>query len=587
MKQFFKFFTASCLGTLTALFLLLIIGVIIGSSSMYNQKKIANSNILTIDLNRIIPEKSNNLQRDAFDLDNTPSLGVQDIKRLLKKAETDEKISTLVVHSSGMSVGIAKANIIYEALKEFKSSGKSIYAYGDYYSQSDYLIACMADSIYLNPTGNIDLRGFRASYMFFKDMLDRIGVEMNVFYAGEFKSGSEPYRRNDMSEENRFQTSVFLKDLYDQFLTSIMDMRPQTTPTLVNDINTFKFQHPEDALDGKIIDVIGYVDQFETMLKQKLNVKDKKKLPYLTIDAYRDKTGMPSKGRAKDKIAVVYAEGAIEYKNKNNGVTSEIKFVPMLEKLRHQKNLKAVVLRVDSPGGSAHSSEQIWRAIERLKEDSIPVVASYGSYAASGGYYISCGADSIISDPNSLTGSIGVYSIFPNMRRLFNNKLGIHFDTVKSAKYAITMSPYFDLREDEKAIFKKNTEEIYELFLKRVSDGRNMTRDEVHEVARGRVWTGRQALEIGLVDKLGGLEEAIETAARMANIDDYKIIEYPKIVESEFTKLIRELTKDQNVSIGTTEMTKLEKEILTNYYNVKNIMADPKPQMRLPIRLDY
>ncbi len=586
MKQFFKFFTASCLGTLAALSLIVGVFALIGVSNVASKNKVAKGSLLRLDLNRVIPEKSKNVDsNNSFTNAEKTAVGIHDIKALIEHAITDKNIDGLVIYSSGMSADLSDCYNLLASLDSFKISDKPIYMYGDFLSQADYIIGSIADTIVINPNGYMDIRGFKALYPFYKDMLDKLGIEMNVFYAGEFKGGSEPYRLNEMSEENRLQTRAFLDDLYKEFIQKIAANRDINETEFRNGINALSFMYPEDALDKNLIDIIDYKDDFKQMLRERFDIKKTSKLKTIDIASYYSKTNIRKSSKSKDKIAVVYAEGEIQFNNKGNGVISEVKYVPLLNKIRKDKNVKAVVLRVNSPGGNSYSSEQIWECIEDFKEDSIPVIASYGNYAASGGYYISCNAETIVSEPNTLTGSIGVFSLFPNVTELFEEKLGIHFDTVKTSKYAVSFSPYFDLREDEEAIMIESTKRLYRQFLQRVADGRNMDIDQVDKIARGRVWTGRQALANGLVDKLGSLDDAISIAAASAGLDDYRLVEYPKIEENQFVKFVQGIMSEQEVAMPMSKLNSIETEWLNKYLKLRTIMENKQPQMSLPFEL--
>lgn len=561
---------------------------IIGSASIAKQSKMPSNAILKLDLNRSIPERTHNVAQNFFDTEAKEAIGMHDLNGLIKKASEDASIKALSIHSSGLSANLSTCYNLLEGLKAFKESGKPILAYGDFFSQTDYMLASVADTIALNPQGYLDIRGFRVMYSYYKDMMEKLGIEMNIFYAGEFKSATEPYRRNDMSEQNRLQSRALIEELYDQYLEEISQNRNLDITALDKEVNALGFRYPEWALEKDMVDLLIYQEEYNDLIRSKIGVEEKKKINFIDIEKYKAKAGLPSKGKSKNKIAVVYTEGTIEYNNKQNGLISEVTFVPILEKLKHKKDIKAVVLRVNSPGGNSYSSDQIWKGIETLKEDSIPVVASFGNYAASGGYYIACNADAIVSEPSSLTGSIGVYSMFPDASRLFNEKLGIHFDTVKTNPYSISFSPMYDLRADEEALMQESTIKIYDLFLDRVSEGRKMDKAAVDKIARGRVWTGSQAVENGLVDDLGSLQDAISLAAEMAGIgDDYRRDEYPKIKENEFMKVAKQLMAGQESSLSISKMSGLEAEWFEQYQSLKKIMENNQPQMRLPLDVKY
>ena len=363
---------------------------------------------------------------------------------------------------------------------------------------------------------------------FFKNMLDKIGVNMQVTYAGNYKSATEPFRLTEMSPENREQVREFVESLYDSYLSGIGESRKLTVTELKDIANGWKIRNPEDAVKMGLVDVAGYKDQLMAEMRKKMGLEDDDKIPFLDLADYYMSEEMDP-GYSADQIAVVYAEGSIQGGEGQPGLITDEQYVKWLEKIRKDDDIKAVVLRVNSPGGSALASENIWRELKLIKEAGKPIVVSMGDFAASGGYYISCMADSIYAEPTTLTGSIGVFSMMPNAEELFEEKLGITFDTVKTGQYSTSLTPFYAWTDPEHQIMQADVNEIYETFLQRVAEGRGMTRDQVHEIAQGRVWTGEKALQLGLVDGLGGMEQALTTAASLAGIDDYWTKEYPVV----------------------------------------------------------
>ena len=363
---------------------------------------------------------------------------------------------------------------------------------------------------------------------FFKNMLDKIGVNMQVTYAGNYKSATEPFRLTEMSPENRKQVREFVESLYDSYLSGIGESRKLTVTELKDIANGWKIRNPEDAVKMGLVDVAGYKDQLMAEMRKKMGLEDDDKIPFLDLADYYMSEEM-DQGYSADQIAVVYAEGSIQGGEGQPGLITDEQYVKWLEKIRKDDDIKAVVLRVNSPGGSALASENIWRELKLIKEAGKPIVVSMGDFAASGGYYISCMADSIYAEPTTLTGSIGVFSMMPNVEELFEEKLGITFDTVKTGQYSTSLTPFYAWTDPEHQIMQADVNEIYETFLQRVAEGRGMTRDQVHEIAQGRVWTGEKALQLGLVDGLGGMEQALTTAASLAGIDDYWTKEYPVV----------------------------------------------------------
>ncbi|MBK6905247.1 MAG: signal peptide peptidase SppA [Saprospirales bacterium] len=531
MGQFFKFMFASCLGVILAgvVLSLVSIGIMVQIAGQANKPKGVKPNtVLHLSLEQPVPEQTNNLEMNPFDFKNQYILGLSDMVQAIKYAKTDDRVQGIYLDMKQISLGSATAGALRQALLDFKTSGKFIYAYSDYYQQGTYYIASAADQIYLNPIGDLDFRGFAMIQPFFKNMLDKIGVNMQVTYAGNYKSATEPFRLTEMSPENREQVREFVESLYDSYLSGIGESRKLTVTELKDIANGWKIRNPEDAVKLGLVDVAGYKDQLMAEMRKKMGLEDDDKIPFLDLADYYMSEEM-DQGYSADQIAVVYAEGSIQGGEGQPGLITDEQYVKWLEKIRKDDDIKAVVLRVNSPGGSALASENIWRELKLIKEAGKPIVVSMGDFAASGGYYISCMADSIYAEPTTLTGSIGVFSMMPNAEELFEEKLGITFDTVKTGQYSTSLTPFYAWTDPEHQIMQADVNEIYETFLQRVAEGRGMTRDQVHEIAQGRVWTGEKALQLGLVDGLGGMEQALTTAASLAGIDDYWTKEYPVV----------------------------------------------------------
>lgn len=582
MGKFFKWVTASCLGTLLAFAALIGIIALVGGIMSNKDKKVSSGTFLTLDLNRSIPEMTDNVVQENFSFDQKKALGLHDMRRVLKKANSDSNVKGLILKAAMMGeIGNAKTSTLIKYLKEFKEGGKPIYAYGDYIGQSEYLMMSIADSIFVNPQGSVDMRGFGRVVPFYKDLFEKLGVKWNVFYAGDFKSGTEPYLRTSMSENSKTQTREYLTDMEDLYFDSLQVNRPVNINDIRDAQDTYAIRYAEDAENYKLVDGLKYWEEFIDICKASAGIDSDKKISLVDITDYFVKSGMKSKKRGKDKIAVVFAEGVIEYQTEGPGNISEIDYHETFNTLESKDDIKAVVLRVNSPGGNAYSSEQIWHRIERIKAAGIPVVASYGNYAASGGYYISCNADTIVAQPNTLTGSIGVYGMFPDASKLLNEKLGINFDTVKTSPYAVAVTPYYKLRDDENKIMESSIDKMYDLFLTRVSEGRGMTKDDVHEVAQGRVWSGVAASQNGLVDVLGDLDDAIAIAAEMADLEDYGIKQYPYIEEDFVTKLITQMNS-QTQMFSKAPLSKFESEMMDQYKMLKQVVQYQEPQMLMP-----
>lgn len=574
---------ASCLGVFAAMGAILLLFIFLGIAGSMSKESYSSNSVLKLSFEGAIPEKTGNIDQGmSLFVEGNSNLGLQRILDLLDQAAKDEKITGILIENKMWLNGQATLLALTEGLKKFKESGKFIYSYADFHSQSSYLLASVSDSIFLNPRGSIDLRGYGATIPFFKTMLDKVGVEMNVFYAGDFKSATEPFRNTEMSDYNRLQTREFLEDMKDIMVTEIVENRKLSREDVEKIIANQEGRTAQKSLKAGLIDDMFYQDQLDDMMHKRLNLKEKKKVKYLTLEKYNNLVKMPKEPKTKDKIAIVVAEGEIQYGTETPGTISEVKYLKLLSKIRDDENIKAVVLRVNSPGGSAFTSDVIWREIEKIKEKGIPVVASFGDYAASGGYYISASADKIIAQPNTLTGSIGVFSIFPDATELTNDKLGIRFDTVKTDEFATGLNPFIKLSEREKELLQESTLEIYDLFLDRVSKGRKLSMDSTKVIARGRVWTGRKAIEIGLVDELGDLEDAIRTAADLAQVEKYKQVYYPAIKEDFLSKIIQEINKSQRDSDTFIKLSTIEKKILAKYNQLRAMVKYNEPQARLP-----
>ncbi|MEE9440047.1 MAG: signal peptide peptidase SppA [Saprospiraceae bacterium] len=586
MKKFFKSVLAACLGFFAAISLIFLFFMLLGGAMGAGKISIEKKSVLKLDFSNPIPEMSDNVKSGKFDFDRKKSIGLSRIVKLINHAAKDNSIKGILINTSGVSAGQATIATIREALIEFKQSDKFIYAYSNTYSQSAYYLASVADSIYLNPNGMIDIKGFGTMIPFFKETLEKVGVKMNVFYAGNFKSATEPFRRTEMSEPNKIQTKEFLNSILSHYQESVAQSRNITVEDVNNIMTNYSGRNATTSLQSKLIDRIAYWDQMESVIKSKLDVKLKKKINYVSLGKYNGAANIKKDTKSKGKIAVIFAEGTIEYGGKDSkGNITEDKYLEILEDIAHDKNIDAVVLRVNSGGGSSLTSDLIWRGIEKVKAAGKPVIASFGDYAASGGYYISAGADTIVSAPNTLTGSIGVFMMFPNTSELLNEKLGIHFDDVRTHPMAINMVVSSELSDQEKEFLQSSVTDIYDIFLKRVADGRGMTVEAVHEVAQGRVWTGSKALELGLVDVIGGLNDAIAIAAKSAGVDKYRVKTYPEIKASFMDQMLKSLA--DNNEFASMRIAQSDLQLLEEYNEVKNLITDRSPQSRLPYIMKF
>ncbi len=591
MGQFLKFILATIVGLCLFCFLLFVLLIgIAATSSKESTVKLEPNSVLRLDFAKAMPERS---QPPAFSMFSPekvfedPPIGLNDFVANIRKAATDDNIKGIYLHLSGIPEGFASLEKIRRELVQFKESEKFIIAYGEVMTQKAYYIGSVADELYLNPQGVVELKGLSTNLSFFKNALDRLEIEPDVFYAGKFKSATEPLRLTQMSEENRTQIRVLLDDLYDNYLTDVSSARNMTKEQMKDIFNGLKVRSAKDAKREKVVDDLLYWDQVEALLRDKLALEDEDdKLNFVKMSKYTKAKSSKKKGNKANKIAVIYAEGDIVTGEGEQTQIGSDRFLKAISKARKNEKTKAIVLRVNSGGGSALASDIMWRELEQAKADGIPVIASMGDVAASGGYYISCNADTILAEENTITGSIGVFGLVCNMEGFFSNKMGLTFDTVKTGNFSdFPMSLMMErpLRAEEKAIFQKSVDDIYDTFLERVATGRGMSVDAVHEVAQGRVWTGTQAKANGLVDVLGGLDQAIEIAATKAGLEegDYRISSYPT-VEDPMTKFLK--------SIGADVKQDLIKEELGDFYmpymKMKKFLKMQGVQARMPFEIE-
>lgn len=551
MRSFFKYVLATVTGiiicSILMFFILMgIIGVMVSSVGSKSETVTASNSVLMIDLAHAITEKSEPNPFEGLDIPGyagSKSIGLNDIVSRIKAAKTDSNIKGIYLNVSSVGTGFATMKAIREALLDFKTSDKFILAYSDVMSQKGYYLNSVADEIYLHPQGTLDFRGLATSVMFYKEALDKLGIDMQVLKVGTYKSAVEPFILNSMSEANKEQVNSYLNSIYSTFLTDISSVKKISTDSLQSIANGYMIREPEDAKKLGFVNDLLYKDQVISKIKDKLGIDVKKDIPVVSLLDYKNKVDAGEPGG--DRIAVLYAYGEIIDGEGIEGQIGGDKLSRDLRELREDDKVKAIVMRVNSPGGSAMASESIWREVDLTKKVK-PIVVSMGDYAASGGYYISAAADSIFADPTTLTGSIGVFGLIPSFQKLFNDKLGIHFDAVKTSKFA-DMDVDMDrpLSEEEKGIIQGGVNKIYQVFLQRVAEGRKIDVAQVDSIGQGRVWTGEQAVKLKLVDRVGTLDQAIAAAAKKAKLEKYRISEYPRM-------------KDPFASIWSTSKDKIK-----------------------------
>jgi len=533
MKQFLKFTFASMMGFILSIgvIIILFIGTItvIASATKDEIVEIKENSILHLKLNGPIADKApeNPLEEiDFMNLSATSPLSLNKILSSIKAAKEDNKIKGIYMELSSFGSGFATLEEIREALLDFKSSGKTITCYSEVYSQKTYYLGSIADKLYLNPEGVLDFRGLNASVIFFKNALNKIGIEPQILRHGKFKSAVEPFLLEEMSEENKKQTKVYLTSTWQHYVHGIATQRNIPIDLLNNYADSYSIQNAKDAYALNMVDSLVYKDQILTELAQFSNTESINKLPFISLKKYSKSSAVRKPAVTRDQIAVLFASGDIVSGNTSGKIASE-NLSEEIRKLRLNEHVKAIVLRVNSPGGSALASEVIWREVFLAKQTK-PVVVSMGDVAASGGYYIACAADKIIANPTTITGSIGVFGLMFNTQELLNEKLGITIDNVKTHQFADLGSFHRPFKPEERAIMQQGVENTYQTFISRVAEGRDMTTDQVDSIGQGRIWTGIDALKIGLVDELGGLQKAILSAVELAEIKEYRIVNYPK-----------------------------------------------------------
>jgi protease IV len=533
MLQFLKYVLATIIGIGTFLILVFlgftIFGAIFGGSSTPTVEK---NSVLELDLNSVSLDYTGKYTDPWLSQFNEGNMGLSILVKSIAHAKKDENIKGIVLLNNTYSLGAAQSKVVRDALEDFKSSKKFIVSYADMYSQNQYYINSVADTIYLNPVGSIDFKGLATEVMYSKGFQDKIGVDMQVIRHGKYKSAVEGYLDNQMSAENREQLQFLLNDIWNNLVQDIAKSRKLTVEQLNQIATNLEARTPELALKNKLIDKIAYEDQFHAGIKKALKVEKKEDYKKISIQDYASANlSKLNDSKAKDYIAIIYAQGEIMPGEGSVTVVSEGAMRKSLQEAREDDDVKAIVLRVDSPGGSALTSELIWREIELTKKKK-PVVVSMGNVAASGGYYIACNANKIVAEPNTITGSIGVFGVLPTFHPLAT-RWGLNAEQVVTHENAVDFSVFEPLSDKSREVITESIENVYDVFLDRVSKGRKMTREQVDAVAQGRIWTGTQAKERGLVDEIGNLQNAIEIAAKLAKVKSYKTTSYP-IFENKF-----------------------------------------------------
>ena len=583
MKDFIKFTFASVLGVVLAGIVFTILGIVtmVGMvASSDTETTVKENSIFVLDLNGVLSERVEENPFQSIMGDDMQSIGLDDLLSAIQKAKVNENIKGIYLQPANFSASFASLEEIRQALLQFKESGKFIVAYADQYTQGMYYLASVADKLIVNPQGSIGWHGLASETIFFKDLLKKVGIDMQVFKVGTYKSAVEPFIATEMSDANREQITAFLTSIWGRLLEDISASRNIPVEKLNEYADSYMdLKQADEYIACGLADTLLYKDGVLNYLKQKTGRAADESLRTLSLEDMKNVKRNVPLDKSGNIIAVYYAFGGIDdTTSPEEGINSE-KVITDLRKLREDETIKAVVLRVNSPGGSAYGSEQIWNEVVKMKEAK-PVIVSMGDYAASGGYYISCAADYIVADPTTLTGSIGIFGMIPNFENLMTYKLGLHFDVVKTNSHADMGSLSRPFNASEKEIMQNYINNGYKLFVKRCADGRGMSVEAIEKIAEGRVWTGEAAKELGLVDELGGLDKALEIAAQKANVEAYSVISYPG-KSSIFDSILENGKKDYiNGQLAET---------FGEYYHfmksIQNLKEADRIQARLPFDL--
>ncbi|MBN2275825.1 MAG: signal peptide peptidase SppA [Bacteroidales bacterium] len=587
MKSFFKYLLASVLGVILASMLMFLIFLGIFSAIVSSQDKpfqVKPQSILLLKLDQPIIDRKPSLPIPGFNIRNfgiDNRIGLNELLANIDKAAKDSNISGIYLQLSNLQAGVATVQEIRNALLDFKKSGKFIVSYGDFYTEAAYYLASVSDKVYMNPLGNLNFDGLSVEVLFFKKTMEKLDLEPQIIRHGKFKSAVEPLINDKMSAENREQISTYAGSIWRQLINEISQLRGIP----VDEINTLADRmsvgSAEEAYQASLIDSILYKDQVLDILTGLSEVKNSRKLNFVSHNQYLKAPKQRfHKGLAKDKIAVIYASGDIVTGKGNESNIGSETMSDVIRKAREDSSVKAIVFRVNSGGGSALASEVIWRELDLARKVK-PVIASMGDVAASGGYYILAAADTVLANPNTLTGSIGVFGVLLNAKDFFNNKLGISADVVNTNRHSDFGSVFRSMDAEERKVMQQMIDNIYGTFVTRVADGRGLRYATVDSIGEGRVWSGINAKEIGIVDETGGLTQAIEIAVEKTGLEHYRIVELPKL-KDPLEQLMSELT-------GETSLKYLQRELgpgYRYYYHLKSVLDSRGIMARLPFEFE-
>lgn len=583
--NFLRNLLAAILGTLIALgivfMMFFVLIALLGSGEdTVNVKK---NSVLEIQLQRPIADYTGNDEVNPFSGLFEESQGLDEILHAIKTAKNDDRVKGISLNNNFLLAGLAQTQTLRKALNDFKDSGKFIYAYGDFYSQKDYYLASVSDSIFLNPVGVMDFRGLSSEVLYYKDLQEKTGVKMEVIRHGKYKSAVEPYLENEMSEANRTQIKELIQSLWNSMLDEISMDRNISTSDLNMIADTLGGRLPKYAKQSRLIDDVLFYDEYERIIANALSEEATEDINYISLDDYTRYSSKKELVTGKDKIAVIFAQGEIFYGEGGPDIIGQGIINKALIKAREDDKVKAIVLRVNSPGGSALTSDIIWREVE-LAKDVKPVVVSMGNVAASGGYYIAAGADKIFAEPTTITGSIGVFGTIPNIEGLAKD-IGINAEQVGTNRNSVEYSLFEPMGEAFRNQVQESIEDTYQTFLTRVSNGRNISMAQADSIAQGRVWSGVDAKRLGLVDELGSLQDAIAEAARMSEIESYGIRKYPKY-KSGFERFMEDISGAGTKVKENVIKEEIGEEIYQVLKDIKSFMNQKGIQARMPFTLN-
>ncbi len=581
--NFLRNLLAAILGTLVAFGMLFFMFLIFISLANAEEGVIVkNNSILELETKYPINDYTGTTDADPFAGLFENAQGLDEILNAIAVAQTDDRIKGISINSNFILAGISQTQAIRNALQEFKSNGKFIYAYGDIFLQKDYYLASVADSIFINPVGSLDFKGLAAEVLYYKSLQEKTGVKMEVIRHGKYKSAVEPYLENEMSNANRTQIKELLSSIWGSMVEDIALDRNLETADLNIIADTLGGRNPSYAQASGLVDGVIYQDEYEALLKKASGIGEDDNLKYIGLLDYVKEANKKQRFKGKDKIAIIYAQGEILYGEGGPNYIGQGLINRALARAREDDNVKAIVLRVNSPGGSALTSDIIWREVELTKKEK-PVIVSMGDVAASGGYYIAAGADKIFAEPTTITGSIGVFGTIPNMSQLAKN-IGINAEQVGTNKNSVDYSIFEPMSTSFRGVITESIETTYETFLSRVAAGRNISLAKADSLAQGRVWSGAEAMRLGLVDEIGGLDKAVAEAAAMAGISTYGIRKYPKY-KSNFELFMEDLS---GAKVRTKEFfieNELGGEVFDVLKEVKSAMEQKGIQARMPFTL--